>query len=194
VVLGSNGRVYSTAVNLLPGGRGDGQPITTLIDLETATQPAHYVAGSATQTLLLASSGGFGLLARVGNLLCRNKGGKSYLTLEAGETLLAPCPTDTQTQVACLSASGRLLIFALSELKLQPNGGRGLTLMDIDAPDTLISLAAFNMALQVLGTGRGGKAKEETVKAAALLPYVGKRARKGKLLEAGMKATVLKAG
>ncbi|MES1161534.1 MAG: DNA gyrase subunit A, partial [Rhizobacter sp.] len=33
LVFGSNGRVYSTAVAQLPGGRGDGQPITSLIDL-----------------------------------------------------------------------------------------------------------------------------------------------------------------
>jgi topoisomerase IV subunit A len=188
-VLGSNGRVYSSAVNLLPSGRGDGQPITTLIELESATQPAHYVAGSAQQTLLLASSGGYGLLARVGDLLCRNKGGKSYLTLEPGETLLAPSTVVTgQTQVACLSAAGRLLVFGLDELKLQPNGGRGLTLMDLEPQDTLISAVAFSTSLQVQGMGRGGKAKEETLKTAALTPHVGKRARKGKLLDVGMKA------
>ena len=45
IVIGSNGRVYSTAVAGLPGGRGDGQPITTLIELESGTQPAHYIAG-----------------------------------------------------------------------------------------------------------------------------------------------------
>ena len=49
LVFGSNGRVYSTAVSLLPGGRGDGQPITTLIDLESGTQPAHYLAGAASR-------------------------------------------------------------------------------------------------------------------------------------------------
>jgi topoisomerase-4 subunit A len=90
IVLGSNGRVYSTPVAGLPGGRGDGQPITTLIELETGTQPAHYVAGAVTQTLLLSGTGGFGLLARLGDLVSRQKGGKAFLTLEAGETLLPP--------------------------------------------------------------------------------------------------------
>ena len=60
LIFGSNGRVYSTAVSQLPGGRGDGQPITSLIDLESGTQPAHYHAGAAQQTLLLAGTGGFG--------------------------------------------------------------------------------------------------------------------------------------
>jgi len=44
LVFGSNGRVYSVAVALLPGARGDGQPVTTLIELESGTQIAHYFA------------------------------------------------------------------------------------------------------------------------------------------------------
>ena len=76
----------------------------------------------------------------------------------------------------------------LDELKLQPNGGRGLTLIDVDAKDALVSVAAFAQVLQVLGTAlRGGKPREEVLKGAALAAHVGKRARKGKAVE-GMKA------
>jgi topoisomerase-4 subunit A len=58
-------------------------PITTLIDLESGTQIAHYFAGAAETVLLLANTGGFGLLARVGDMLGRNRGGKAFLTLES---------------------------------------------------------------------------------------------------------------
>jgi len=194
LVFGSNGRVYSTPVAQLPGGRGDGQPITALIDLESGTQPAHYFAGHAQQTLLLANTGGFGLLARVGDLLSRQRGGKSFLSLEADEKPLPPSLVDARTQVACLSLAGRLLIFALDELKLQANGGRGLTLIDLDAKDALVSVAAFGQALQVLGTGRGGKPKDELLKAAALAPYQGKRARKGRAQDVMQKALRVVAG
>ncbi len=188
IVIGSNGRVYSTAVAGLPGGRGDGQPITTLIDLESGTQPAHYLAGSPATTLLLAGTGGFGLMAKLGDLVARQKGGKSFLSLEADEKPLPPALVDGATQVACLSLTGRLLTFGLDELKLQPNGGRGLTLIDLDAKDALVSVAAFAAALQVHGTAlRGGKPREELLKGAALALYAGKRARKGKAVE-GMKA------
>jgi topoisomerase-4 subunit A len=188
LVFGSNGRVYSTAVAQLPGGRGDGQPIPSLIDLETGTQPAHYFAGAAQQTLLLAGTGGFGLLARVGDLVARQRGGKGFLSLEAGEKPLPPSLADGQSQVACLSLAGRLLVFALDELKLQSNGGRGLTLIDLDAKDALVSVAAFGTTLQMLGSGRGGKPKDELLRAVALAPYVGKRARKGRMQDAMQKA------
>jgi topoisomerase-4 subunit A len=195
LVFGSNGRVYSTAVAGLPGGRGDGAPITTLIDLESGTQPAHYFAGGAATTLLLAHTGGFGLLARAGDLLARQRGGKSFLALEEGEKPLPPSVVDGATQVACLSLAGRLLTFGLDELKLQPNGGRGLTLMDLDPKDALVSVAAFSAALQVLGKSlRGDKPREDVLRGAGLAPYAGKRARKGRAVE-GMKAMrVLAAG
>jgi topoisomerase IV subunit A len=188
LVFGSNGRVYSAAVSLLPSGRGDGQPITTLIDLESGTQAAHYHAGPVQQTLLLAGTSGFGLLATVGDLVSRQKGGKGFLSLEADEKPLPPSPLQSATQVACLSMSGRLLVFGLDELKLQANGGRGLTLIDLEAKDVLVSVAAFSQSLQVLGTGRGGKAKDETLRGAGLFAYRGKRARKGKAQDLMQKA------
>ena len=188
LVFGSNGRVYSVAASLLPGGRGDGVPITTLIDLESGTQIAHYFAGAAETVLLLANTGGFGLLARVADMLGRNRGGKAFLTLEAGERLLPPTALATgHSQVACLAMDGRLLVFALDELKLQAHGGKGLTLMDVDAKAPLVSVSSLGDTLRVLGSGRGGKPKDEWLKGAALAEHRGKRARKGKLI-AGIKA------
>ena len=81
------------------------------------------------------------------------------------------------------------LVFPLEEVKLQSNGGRGLTLMHVDAKDPLLSVATCRGAITVLGAGRSGKPKEETLRGAALAGYVGKRARKGKLAP-GMKSGV----
>ncbi len=184
VVFGSNGRVYSVAASALPGGRGDGQPITTLVDLETGTQPMHYFAGAAETVLLLANTAGFGLLAKAGDLHGRNRGGKSFLSLEAGEHVLPPVAVaGAHTQVACLAMDGRLLVFGLDELKLQSNGGRGLTLMDVDSKAPLVSVATFADTLRVLGQGRGGKPKDETLRAAEVAGHAGKRARKGHKIE-----------
>ena len=180
-MLGRNGRAYSVAVALLPGGRGDGVPITTLIELEPGTQVAHCWAGAADTTLLLANSGGYGLLAQAADLVGRNRGGKAFLTLEEGEKVLPPgIVAPTHSQVACLAADGRLLVFPLAELKLQRGGGRGLTLMDVDAKSPLLSVASCADSLLVLGSGRGGKPKEELLKSAALALHAGKRARKGR--------------
>ena len=183
-----SGRVYSVAVALLPGGRGDGVPITTLIDLEAGSQIAHYFAGAATTTLLLANSGGYGLLALAGDMVGRNRGGKAFLTLDDTDKLLPPVTVAaTHKQVACLAADGRLLVYGLDELKLQPGGGKGLTLMDVDAETPLVSVATLADALKVVGLGRGQKPKEEVFKWSALADHLGKRARKGRVVAAFQK-------
>ena len=184
-----SGRVYSVAVGLLPGGRGDGVPITTLIDLEPGTQVAHSFAGPADTTLLLANSGGYGLLAKAGDMAGRNRSGKSFLTLDDTDQLLAPVAVQPgHSQLACLAADGRLLVYAIDELKLQSGGGRGLTLMDVDAQSPLISVASFAESCKVIGSGRGGKPKEEQLKGAALAEHIGRRARKGRKLHGLVKA------
>jgi topoisomerase-4 subunit A len=189
IIIGTNGRVYSVPVSALPGARGDGAPITTMIELESGTQPLHYLAGNVDQTLLLANSGGFGLLAKLGDLTTRQKGGKSFQTLDEGDVVLPPVLVQpAHTQVACLAQGGRMLVFALDELKLQSNGGRGLTLMDVDAKtDPLVSVVTVHNGVKVIGTGRGAKAKEEDIRNSGFAAHVGKRARKGKAVDAFQK-------
>ena len=205
LTFGSNGRVYSTPVASLPGARGDGQPITTLIELETGTQPLHYLAAAEGCTLLLASSGGYGFLARVEHLLSRQKGGKAFITVAAGEHVCRPClaapapagsgaaaepaaaSANAATHVACVSSGGRLLTFGIDELKLMEKGGRGLTLMELDAKDSLAGAAAYTRSVRISGTGRGGKAREEVLEIRSLNNARAARARKGRDANFGFK-------
>ncbi|WP_374661162.1 DNA topoisomerase IV subunit A [Inhella sp.] len=184
IAIGSSGRSYSVAVSTLPGGRGDGAPITSLIELESGTQLLHYLAGPAGQSLVLAGSGGFGLVATVGDLTASKRVGKTFLTLEAGELPLRPVPVSPQQpQLAVLSEQGRLLTYPVTELKLQPKGGRGLTLMDLEGKDRLLALACFANQLQLSGIARGNKPKDEVLRLSGLAAHAGKRARKGKAVE-----------
>ena len=146
--------------------------------------------------LLLAGTGGFGLMAQAGDLVSRQRGGKSFLVLEGDEKPLPPAMvTEATVRVACLTLSGRLLVFGVDELKVQAKGGRGLTLIDLDPKDALVSVAAFAEALRIQGIGRGDKPRDEVLRATALEPYLGRRARKGRRQDAMPKARrVLAAG
>ncbi|OGB19206.1 MAG: DNA topoisomerase IV subunit A, partial [Burkholderiales bacterium RIFCSPLOWO2_02_FULL_67_64] len=196
IVFGSNGRVYSVPVASLPGARGDGQPITTLIELESGTQPLHYFAGPANATLLLSGTGGYGFLATVDNLVSRQRAGKAFISVGEGETICAPShvahTTASQalppaTHVACASTGGRILTFEIGELKAMDKGGRGLMLIDLDAKDTLAGAAAYTRSVKIEGIGRGGKERDETLEIRSLNNARAARARKGKAADLGFK-------
>jgi len=204
LVFGSNGRIYSVAVSLLPGGRGDGQPVTTLIELETGTQLLYYFAGPATATLLLSGSGGYGFIASVDNMVSRQKAGKAFVGVAEGETLCAPSvvagaqgkvavagtPASVvaaATHVACASTGGRILTFEITELKTMEKGGRGLMLIDLEAKDTLAGAAAYTRSIRIDGIGRGGKERDETLEIRSLNNARAARGRKGKAADLGFK-------
>jgi topoisomerase-4 subunit A len=194
LAFGSNGRVYSVAVSLLPGGRGDGQPITSLIELEAGTQLLSYFAGPVEASLLLSSSGGYGFTASVANMISRQKAGKAFVTVNDGEMLCLPSlvanaatGVASASHVACASTGGRILTFELKELKAMSNGGRGLMLMDLEAKDTLAGAAAYTRSVRIEGVGRGGKERDETLEIRSLNNARAARARKGKVADLGFK-------
>jgi len=189
-------RIYTVAVASLPGGRGDGQPVTTLIDLESGTQVAHYFAGPSGAALLLSNTGGYGFIASVENMMSRQRGGKAFVDVGEGEQLCRPSlvggasgaePMPAATHVACASAGGRILTFEILEMKALPKGGRGLTLIDLDAKDTLAGAAAYTRSVKIEGIGRGGKEREETLEIRTLNNARASRARKGKAADLGFK-------
>ena len=191
-------RVYTVPVASLPGGRGDGQPVTTLIDLDSGTQVAHCFAGPLGASLLLSNTGGYGFIASVENMMSRHRGGKAFIDVGEGEQMCQPSlvggaggaePLAAATHVACASTGGRILTFDIAELKVLPKGGRGLTLIDLEPKDTLAGAAAYTRSVRIDGIGRGGKERDETLEIRTLNNARGNRARKGKAADLGFKPT-----
>jgi topoisomerase-4 subunit A len=189
-------RVYTVPVASLPGGRGDGQPVTTLIELDSGTHVAHYFAGPVGAQLLLSNTGGYGFIASVENMMSRQRGGKAFIDVGEGEQLCRPSlvggasgaePMPAATHVACASTGGRILTFDITELKALPKGGRGLTLIDLEAKDALAGAAAYTRSVKIEGLGRGGKERDETLEIRSLNNAKAARGRKGKAADLGFK-------
>jgi topoisomerase IV subunit A len=194
LAFGSNGRVYTVPVSVLPGSRGDGQPVTTLIELEPGTHLLHYFAGAANAWLLLSGSAGYGFLATVENMMSRLRGGKAFISCGEGETVCRPSPANVPpqvpaTHVACASTAGRVLTFEITELKPMSNGGRGLMVIDLDPKDTLAGAAAYTRSVKISGIGRGGKERDETLEIRTLNNARAHRGKKGKVADLGFKPT-----
>lgn len=192
IALGDNGRVYSVAVAGLPSARGDGQPVTTMIDLEAGTRIVHTVAAAPDSRWLLATQSGYGFATRLSDMSSRQRAGKQFVTLEKGDALLRPVPLfEGASQLALLSAKGKLLVFGLDELKSLSGGGRGTILMGLDANDRLDQAVPIGAGgLRAAGIYRN-KPTEDILVGATLAPYAGKRARKGRALDVRPKQPLL---
>ncbi len=181
----NKGRIYSIPVHQLPGGRGDGSPVTTFAEVGIEEEIVHYYAGNTDALLMLAMSSGYGFISTVGDMVSRTRNGKSFINLEENETLLPPMAlTDDQQWVAVLSEHGRILIFERQELRSLASGGRGTALISLDHGEKLLACLPVNER-GCMVICRSGNGKRYQVKAVidANKPYYGKRGRKGRLVE-----------
>jgi topoisomerase-4 subunit A len=192
VALGSNGRAYSVAVSGLPSARGDGAPVTSMIDLAPGSQIEHMLAASAESRFLFSTAQGFGFISKVSDMASRQRAGKQFITLEDQDALIRPVPVfEGAIHLALMSTRQRLLVIPLDEVKTLASGGRGTILMGIDVPDKLAQCIPLSKAgMRVVGLYRN-KQVEDVVSGAQLREYLSKRARKGKLLDIRSKNPVL---
>ena len=179
IVIDTNGRAYTVKVADLPGGRGDGVPITTLVEFQDGGKLAQVVSDIPDAIYLFANTGGYGFLCGIADASSRQRAGKAFMSLEKGEKLLAPARALGQW-IAAASEGGRLLVFPRAEMKTQ-SGGRGVIVMALDEGESLSAVAvpADDAVLVIDGIGRGGKATVQEIKPAQREPLRHRRARKG---------------
>jgi len=193
VVIDTNGRAYSVRVADLPGGRGDGAPLATLVDFQDGGKLVQALTDAPEAQYLFANSGGYGFIASMGDLVSRNRAGKAFMSLEKAEKPLSPAKVGAGDTVAAISAAGRLLLFPLADVKRMAKG-RGTILQGIEAQDELVAVAVGTDSFVVVGTGRGGKPAEARMSARELAGHRAARARKGQALAARIRPTALHAG
>jgi topoisomerase-4 subunit A len=178
IVIDGNGRSYSVRVSDLPGGRGDGAPLNTMIDFQEGGKLALALSAAPESKYLVAGSKGYGFVASVADMITRNKAGKAFLALDKGERPLPPAPLAGDT-VAVLTQSARLLLFPLAELKEMAKG-KGLMLIDLGKNDEVVGVAVSGgHALLISGSGRGGKLVQQPLDVRSQAAFRGARARRG---------------
>lgn len=194
IAIGQNGRVYTVAAADLPSARGDGQPITALADVDSAAPIVQMVVGSAKQKMLLGSQNGYGFLTQLGDMSTRQRAGKQFITIADKDALLTPLyVAENHTLLALLSASGRLLVISLTELRELSGGGRGTKLMDLDEGDVISQWATGPATGFVISGVYRRRQIDWEITGSVLESYQGKRARKGKTLERKISDAVLTA-
>jgi topoisomerase IV subunit A len=196
VALGSNGRCYTVPVANLPSARGDGLPVTSMIELEPGSRVVAYVAGSTAAPVLLSTSAGMGFACQLGDMVSRQRAGKQFINVDAGHEPLRPALVDPRSddRIACASESGRLLVFPAAEIKAQPGGGRGVIFLGLDEGEKMVgALACGASGVVVDGTSpRSGKPVRAEISGTGLKAHAGNRARKGHVVQPRMRVLALR--
>ena len=159
VFLDSHGRAYAIQASDAPTGRGDGVPVTSLIELQEGGKLCHMLSGDPETKYIFAGEAGYGFYTALKNLVARPRAGKGFLSLDQNELPLAPLllPQDLNgLALGCGSTAGRFLVFALDELKELPKG-KGVKLIGLDKDAkacALMTFAGSKLALAVAVRGR----------------------------------------
>jgi topoisomerase-4 subunit A len=199
VLLDDTGRAYTLSAHNLPSARGQGEPVTGRVNVAAGAKMAGVMLAPPESRFVLGSDGGYGFVAKLGELTGKNKAGKAVLSVPKGCSVMAPVavPDGEDMWVAAVSNEGRLLLFALDQLPEMAKG-KGNKMLDIPGPRAArreefvrdITLLSGDSALVIFS----GKRKL-TLKASDLAYYRSERGRRGSKLPRGFqKVDRLEAG
>ncbi len=193
VFLDSKGRAYAVEASQLPPGRGDGAPASSLVEVQEGAHIMYVVAGKPETSVIVASSGGYGFLTKIADMMSNRKAGREFMSVDEGETPIAPYAYEEApgNYVAAVSEQGRMLLFQVAEMK-QMSKGRGVIIMGLEKGEKLIGVVVSDQpSLIVSGIARG-REKEVTIRDKGMGHYAGHRARMGRVLPDKLKPHTLK--
>lgn len=190
VLLDSTGRSYSLSAHNLPSARGQGEPLSGHINPPSGATFEGALMGNDEQRILLASDAGYGFVAKLGDLISKNKAGKALLSLPENARVLPPqllLGEPEQTLLATVSNDGRLLVFPVTELP-ELARGKGNKIMNIPSARAK-AREEFVIAIALICPGQSltlcsGK-RHVTLKPTDLDHYRGERGRRGNKLPRG---------
>ncbi|MCC5977277.1 MAG: DNA topoisomerase IV subunit A [Salinarimonas sp.] len=126
LALASNGRVFTIEAAKLPGGRGFGDPIRLMVDLdEDAEIVTAFVHEPGAKVLLIASDGR-GFVAPTDQLVANTRKGKQALNVD-GKTKAVICAPVTGDHIAIVGENRKLLAFPLDQVP-EMTRGKGVRL------------------------------------------------------------------
>ncbi|MEO8410699.1 MAG: DNA gyrase subunit A, partial [Propionivibrio sp.] len=173
VIVSSEGRAFTVPIATLPDGRGMGAPLSSFIELG-AGRIAHVLTGKPDDELLVAKTSGYGFICTYGDLLSRQRAGKSFLSMEDGATILPIVRVADCDHLAALADDGRLLIFPLDQMKRLASG-KGVQIIGLKGKEALKAIiAAKGPVVGIKGVFRN---KPKVLRSEE--KHLGQRARRG---------------
>ncbi len=180
VLFATNGKFFTLEAGHLPGGRGHGEPLRLMIDLEENADFLEMFVHDPARKLLVASREGNGFIVAEEEVIASTRKGKQILNLGDGDVAKV-CVAVDGDQVATVGDNRKMLIFKLEELN-EMTRGKGVILQRF-ADGGLSDVRVFSKKEGLTWLDTAGRTF--TLSWADLKEWSGARAQAGKIVPKG---------
>ncbi len=126
LLFATNGKFYTLGCDKLPGGRGNGEPVRLMVDMDETNDIVDLFVYEPEGQLIVAASSGYGFIVAQEDVIATKRGGKQVLNVSGGVEAQA-CADASGDHVAVIGENRKLLLFPTEDLP-QMNRGRGVKL------------------------------------------------------------------
>ena len=176
LVLTTDGKIFTLEAAKLPGGRGAGEPIRLLADIDDGADVASVFVYKPGGKMVIAASDGRGFLATQDGMIGNTKKGKMLLNVDAPAKAQFVVPVEGD-HVATIGENRKLLVFPLEEIP-EMTRGKGVRLQRY-RDGGLSDLKTFARAEGLSWVDPAGRVFN--VSGDALVEWIGHRAEAGRL-------------
>jgi topoisomerase-4 subunit A len=124
----SDGRFYTLAGDRLPGGRGFGEPVKLMVDIEGEGNVVALLKAGAAEKLLVASSDGRGFVTPAAGAVAETRKGKQVVNLRPGARLKVVRPIDPDDWLVVVGENRKLVAYPLKGNVPEMGRGQGVQL------------------------------------------------------------------
>jgi topoisomerase-4 subunit A len=184
MLFSSSGKFFTIGADKLPGGRGHGEPVRLICDLDTTDEVVSLFVHKPGRKLLLAATDGRGFMISEDDVVANTRKGKQVLNVTAPvEALRCAFIGPEDDHVAVIGENRKLLVFPLSEMP-EMSRGRGVKLQNY-RDGGLSDVKTFRLQDGLTWTDSSGRIWTVT----ELRDWLGARAQAGRIPPKGFPRT-----
>jgi topoisomerase-4 subunit A len=176
----TNGKFFTLTGDQLPGGRGHGEPLRLMIDLEENHDVVEFFVHKPGRKLLVASTAGYGFVVPEDDVTASTRKGRQVLNVSEPDEAKRCIPVEGN-MVAVVGDNRKLIVFGLDEVN-ELSRGKGVILQRLKG-SSLSDVRVFDSATGL--TWLDGAGRTFTVALGDLEDWHGVRAQAGKVVPRG---------
>jgi topoisomerase-4 subunit A len=180
LLFSTGGKLFTLEAAKLPGGRGHGEPVRLMLDMEKDQDIVTIFPYDASRRLLLASTAGYGFVVPESELVANTRKGKQALNVAGTEEAKICVPAEGD-HVAVVGTNRKMVIFPLNQVP-EMGRGKGVRLQrykDGEIADARVFAGSTGLAW----TDGAGRLHTRTLD--ELRDWLGDRAQAGRLAPSG---------